>query len=196
MTEPRIDSSFKPINRFFFTMTGLGMLALLLLAGIAWLLDSRLDSFEEKAAYRPPVADPAANVAGPVTDSKKHAIYVPAYSHIYVGEGRPFLLSVTLSVRNVSPSASFTLHEVNYFDSDGKLVRELLEFPMQVSPLSTKEFLIGEKDTAGGAGANFLVSWSSADATGEKPLIESVMVGTADAQGISFTSRGVEISGQ
>ncbi|MBU2627056.1 MAG: DUF3124 domain-containing protein, partial [Proteobacteria bacterium] len=31
-------------------------------------------------------------------------IYVPAYSHIYIGDReRPFLLTVTLSIRNIDP---------------------------------------------------------------------------------------------
>ena len=37
--------------------------------------------------------------------SKGQAIYVPAYSHIYCGDReRPFLLAVTVSIRNTDPN--------------------------------------------------------------------------------------------
>ena len=37
-------------------------------------------------------------------------IYVPAYSHIYSGNReRPFLLTVTLSIRNIDPTHKITI---------------------------------------------------------------------------------------
>ena len=42
--------------------------------------------------------------------SDGQSIYVPAYSHIYSGnKERPFLLTVTLSIRNVNPKHSIKI---------------------------------------------------------------------------------------
>lgn len=41
--------------------------------------------------------------------SKGQRIYVPAYSHIYSGnKEKPFLLTVTLSIRNIDPTNTIT----------------------------------------------------------------------------------------
>ena len=41
-------------------------------------------------------------------------IYVPAYSHIYIGDHeKPFLLTVTLSIRNTDPEHPTNITTVN-----------------------------------------------------------------------------------
>lgn len=51
-------------------------------------------------------------------------VYVPVYSHIYQQDHeRTFNLITTLSVRNADPFRSFTLLEVNYYDSKGNLIQ-------------------------------------------------------------------------
>jgi hypothetical protein len=56
--------------------------------------------------------------------------------------------------------------------------------------MSSIEFVVERTESAGGAGANFVVRWGSQQ-TGVQPLIQSVMIGTA--QGISFLAAGVEM---
>lgn len=49
-------------------------------------------------------------------------IYVPAYSHIYSGNReKPFLLTVTLSIRNVDPKHSISIDLINFYESQGNL---------------------------------------------------------------------------
>jgi hypothetical protein len=116
---------------------------------------------------------------------------VPAYSTIPHGDReRDFNLSVTLSVRNVSSTASITIERVVLYDASGKIVAVYQDSPRTLMPLGTVQFVIRESDRRGGAGASFLVTWSSRGKTGP-PLVETIMIGTAGQQGISFASRGV-----
>jgi hypothetical protein len=136
---------------------------------------------------------PATGLCGEPRLSQGQLLYVPVYSHIYIGDReRPFNLAVTLSVRNTDPRKSLRLTEVDYYDSDGHLVRHYLEEPREMPPLATIRFVVAEKDVKGGSGANFLVRWESADPV-NLPVVESVMIGAQSGQGISFTSQAREI---
>ncbi|HSR36031.1 MAG TPA: DUF3124 domain-containing protein, partial [Desulfurivibrionaceae bacterium] len=67
--------------------------------------------------------------------SQGQTIYVPAYSHIYVGDREhPFLLTVTLSLRNVDTKHKVTLTAVNYYDSLGRLLKKYLPQPLVLKP--------------------------------------------------------------
>lgn len=122
--------------------------------------------------------------------SRGQAVYVPAYSHIYIGDREhPFYLTVTLSIRNTDPQIPLTLASADYFDSNGKLLRRYIEKPTIIAPFSSKRIIIKESDKEGGSGASFLVKWS-ATAPINQPIIESIMIGTKSQQGISFSSRG------
>lgn len=116
--------------------------------------------------------------------------YVPAYSHIYIGNReKPFLLTVTLHVRNVDPKHAMTLTSVNYYDSNGKLLKKYLPKPLTLRPLSSSRHVVPRDEKQGGSGAGFLVSWT-ADKAVNPPIVETVMIGAESQQGISFTSRG------
>jgi hypothetical protein len=133
-----------------------------------------------------------------VARCRGQSLYVPVYSHIYSGDReRPFYLAVTLSLRNTDPRHSIHLSRVDYYDTDGKLLRRYLEAPVTLGPLASVRYVIGEGDKAGGSGANFIVAWH-ADQPVVAPVVESVMIGTYTQQGISFTSRArvIETVGQ
>ncbi len=131
----------------------------------------------------------ATALAGSVL-TRGQTVYVPLYSHVYQGlRDRPFDLSATVSVRNTDPEKALRLVFVDYYDTAGKLVRHYLDAAESVPPLATREFQVGEKDTAGGSGAKFLIRWTS-EAPMSPPVVESVMIGTANSQGISFLSTG------
>jgi hypothetical protein len=129
---------------------------------------------------------------GPVLASGQ-LLYVPVYSHIYTGnQERPFNLAVTLSIRNTDPRTSLRLTMVDYFDTQGRLIRHYLESPVELNPLGSIRYVVAEKDVQGGSGANFLVRWE-ADSAINVPVVESVMIGAQSGQGISFTSQAREI---
>lgn len=125
-------------------------------------------------------------------------VYVPVYSHIYAEDRyleTPFLLTATLSVRSTDPDRAFTLKKVSYYDSTGKLLKQYLEKPQIVEPLSSIRFIVPESESKGGSGAKFLVEWETEPPAVVEPIIESVMIGTQMQQGISFISTGRVING-
>jgi hypothetical protein len=122
--------------------------------------------------------------------SKGQTVYVPVYSHIYGGNReRPFMLSVTLSIRNTDSKHTITVTAADYYDSDGKLLMKYIKKPVHLGKMASTRYIVKESDKAGGSGANFIVTWES-ESNVTAPLIESVMIGTQAQQGISFTSRG------
>lgn len=125
--------------------------------------------------------------------SKGQTVYVPVYSNIFSGpKKRPFQLAATLSVRNTDLGAPFRITAMDYYDTNGKLVRRYLDKPISLGPLASTYVHIEEKDVAGGFGANFIVRWQ-ADRIINAPIIECVMIGSTSGQGISFVSPGQEI---
>lgn len=122
--------------------------------------------------------------------SSGQKIYVPAYSHIYSGNTeRPFLLAVTLSIRNVDPRQAITITVVDYYATQGMHLKHYLTAQKTLKPLESLRFVIPESDKSGGSGANFMVEWTS-DRPVNPPIVEAVMIGAQSQQGISFTSRG------
>jgi len=120
-------------------------------------------------------------------------IYVPAYSHIYSGNREtPFLLTVTLSIRNIDPNHQIKITIVDYYETQGKLLKKYIDKPAILNPLESLRYVIPERDKAGGSGANFIVEWKS-DKFVNPPIVESIMIGTQSQQGVSFTSRGQTI---
>jgi len=125
--------------------------------------------------------------------SKGQRVYVPAYSHIYSGDKeKPFLLTVTLSIRNIDPTNQIKIIQVDYYETQGELLKKHIDNPISLNPLESLRYVIPERDKSGGSGANFVVEWHS-DKLVNRPIIESIMIGTQSGQGISFTSRGREI---
>ncbi|WP_298266843.1 DUF3124 domain-containing protein [Geobacter sp.] len=125
--------------------------------------------------------------------SKGQTVYVPVYSNVFSGpRSRPFHLATTLSIRSTDLSASFRVTSIDYYDTNGKLVRRYLEKPIVLGPLASSYIHIEEKDVSGGFGANFIVKWE-ADRVINAPIIECVMIGATGGQGISFVSPGQEI---
>ncbi len=125
--------------------------------------------------------------------SKGQVLYVPAYSHIYSGnKERPFLLTVTLSIRNVDPKHQIKILLVDYYETQGKILKKNIDKPIVLESLKSLRYVIPESDKRGGSGANFIIEWRS-DKFVNPPIVESIMIGTQSTQGISFTSRGKEI---
>lgn len=135
---------------------------------------------------------PAAGPAQPRTMpalSTGQTIYAPAYSHIYSGNKQvQSLLAVTLSIRNTDPNHAIKILSVDYYDTEGKRLKQYLSAPIVLSPLATTRYIIPQGDKSGGSGANFIVSWNARNPV-NAPIIETIMIGSRS----SFTSRGQEI---
>ena len=136
---------------------------------------------------------PGAAATADVKLAKKQSVYVPVYANIFSGpRKRPIHLEATLSIRGTDPSASLRITAIDYYDTDGRLVRRYLNSPKLLPPLASTHVVIGEKDSSGGIGANFIVRWE-ADRPINVPVIECLMIGVAGGQGLSFVSTGQEI---
>lgn len=141
----------------------------------------------------PEVSQPHLKVVKIADDFKavqQASIYVPIYSAIYYEDRRRTIdLAATLSVRNTDLKNSIILRSVDYYSTDGKLVKKYLTSPVEVGPMSTADFIVARTDVSGGAGANFIVDWLASKAV-SAPIAEAVMVSTGSSQSISFVSRG------
>ncbi|MCP4631431.1 MAG: DUF3124 domain-containing protein, partial [candidate division Zixibacteria bacterium] len=108
---------------------------------------------------------------------KSQTIYVPVYSHIYIGDKEfPFDLTVTLSIRNIDPTYPITIVSVDYICSDGKLLRKYLKNPIKLNAMASTRYVIESSNKSGGSGANFIVKWKSDNEVNE-PIIEGIMIG-------------------
>jgi len=120
-------------------------------------------------------------------------IYVPIYSDIYIDQlNQKNLLSATLSIRNTSYTDSLFISKIDYFNTQGSLVRGYLDNLISLPPMATVNYVIERDDESGGSGANFIVELSSNNVN-VKPLIQAVMVGENGNKGFSFTTRGISI---
>ena len=122
--------------------------------------------------------------------SRGQRVYVPAYSHILIGDrSTPFNLAATLSVRNTDPANAVSVTAIDYYDGSGRLVKRHLERPHVLRPLAATEVFVPESDTSGGFGASVLVTWT-AEAAATPPVIECLLIGARSGQGISILSPG------
>lgn len=125
--------------------------------------------------------------------SKGQTVYVPAYSNVFTGPKKiPFQLATTLSVRSTDLAAHIRITSIDYYDTNGRMIRRYLDKPLNLGPLASTFVHIEEKDASGGFGANFIVRWN-ADRVVNAPVIECVMIGATSGQGISFVSPGQEV---
>ena len=94
-------------------------------------------------------------------------LYLPIYSHVWhdevdrKGEPTKTLVSISVSIRNTDPLKSIRITSAQYYDTDGKKLREYLASPKTIGPMGTYEIFIPRSDDTGGSGANFVISWKS-----------------------------------
>ncbi|MFK7936115.1 MAG: DUF3124 domain-containing protein, partial [Saprospiraceae bacterium] len=94
----------------------------------------------------------AENIEMPYRDT----VYVPIYSEIYSKTRKDrILLTATLSIRNTSLTDSLIIRDIDYYDTNGKLVRRFIDKTLLLTPMQSIEYVIEEADKTGGVGANF-----------------------------------------
>jgi hypothetical protein len=122
--------------------------------------------------------------------SKGQTVYVPVYSHIYSGpKSTPVQLDTILSIRNTDPASAITVIAVDYYDSEGKHIKNYLTEQVRLNAMASTRYIVQIYDKSGGSGANFIVKWQSKEKV-NAPIIEGIMTGH---KGISFVSRGQAI---
>ena len=120
-------------------------------------------------------------------------LYIPVYSSIYHQSDMTFDLTATLSIDNTDLTSNITITKIDYYDTNGKFVRNFIENEIELSPLQTKQFIIKENDISGGTAAKFIIQWVS-EIRVQKPVVEAIMISTSAQQGISFKTESKTIS--
>ena len=120
-------------------------------------------------------------------------LYLPIYSHIWHGEvdsrGQPTktLVSISVSIRNTDPAKSIRINSAQYYDTDGKRLREYVTSPKTIGPMGTYEIFVPRSDDTGGSGANFVISWKS-DTPVSPPIVEGFHANLPVGRSIAFTT--------
>jgi hypothetical protein len=128
-------------------------------------------------------------------------LYLPIYSHIWHGDadnkGQPqkVLVSVSVSIRNTDPANSIRILSAQYYDTDGKKIREYLPAAKTIGPMGTHELFIPRSDDTGGSGANFVIVWKS-DAPVSPPLAEGLHAYLAAGRSVVFLTSAQPIPAQ
>lgn len=137
----------------------------------------------------------------PVNTAELHIVtgqlvFVPAYSHVFYGSNQQTMnMAITLAIHNTDPDDAIIVNSVRYYDTDGNLVRDFVDQPVELGPMATTGFQVPENDLSGGWGANFMVEWGAEQAVYE-PVIEAVMINASSGWGASFVSEGRVVSEQ
>ncbi len=119
-------------------------------------------------------------------------VYIPIYSDIYSESSlRSTLLTATLSIRSTSLTENTYIHAIEYYNTQGELVKSYLDRSLLLAPLQSIDYVIDRDDNSGGVGANFIVEWGADHNV--KPLFQAVMIGTSGQHGLSFVTEGVSI---
>lgn len=125
--------------------------------------------------------------------SYKQTFYVPIYSDIYIDrENRKVLLSATLSVRNTTLKKSLYINKIDYYDTDGALVKSYLNKPIELPAMATLNYIVEKEENKGGSGANFIIEVEGVDET-VRPVIEAVMIGDFNNKAFAFSTEGTPV---
>ena len=171
-------------------LAGASLVAVLFLVAIRSGRQYREAPTLERAPTAPPLRPLTQNLE---RVAARQTVYVPAYSHVYAGRGREVALTVTLSIRNTDADQSIVIERLQYFDNDGKLLKDYLESPVVLAPLASTDFLVEQRDMAGGVGANFLVNWVAQDPV-SLPIIEAVMLSSEGSKAFAFARPGYPVA--
>lgn len=127
----------------------------------------------------------------PDTGRKKlrgQVLYMPVYSNIPFLTKQRFDLSAFLAIHNTDLKNKIKITKIDFFNTDGKLIKSFISSDQQLNPLATMIFTIPQADQSG-TGANFLVEWM-ADQQVNEPLVESIMQDLSGNKGLAFLSTG------
>ncbi|MBB3699664.1 DUF3124 domain-containing protein [Flammeovirga yaeyamensis] len=124
----------------------------------------------------------------------KKSFYVSSYSNLYHQSGKSKIyFTVVLSLRNTSPTESLFFTKIDYYDSDGNLLKNYLKKNLEIKPLGSAEYIVEFREKVSGAGANFIVEYGAPHELKNKPIIEAINLGYIGQHGFAFTSSAQEI---
>jgi len=160
---------------------------------IVLIISSCSEKKKEKHSFKKDDWDSKQTMIVSFDDFFQGKTYLPIYSHIYhIHEERTFDLTITVSMRNISLTDTVYILKADYFNTIGENIRQYIKKPIFLCPLETLEIIIEEQDNEGGSGANFVFDWTTKNEK-NPPVFEAVMISTHGQQGLSFSTRGIQI---
>ncbi len=127
-----------------------------------------------------------------------NTVYIPIYSHVYHGnmdwtkKPESKQMAVMVSVRNTDTRTPITITSIKYYGSDGKLVRDESDKAKTLAPLAAMELFVENKDSSGGAGANYVITFT-APAPVDPPIMEALHTNFWAPGSVVFTTKGEAI---
>ena len=119
----------------------------------------------------------------------RKTIYIPVYSHVYISENVYTRLSITLSIRNSDLLKDLYVESIDYYNTEGKLVKQYIKEPHLLKPLSTVDYVVNLEDMSGGNGAKFLINVASKNKI-NTPIIQAIMTNTLGNSNLCFLTEG------
>ncbi len=101
-------------------------------------------------------------------------------------------LTVTVSLRNTDEYDTIYMGRVDFFDTDGRLLKKYTSSPVFLKPMETIEIVISQNDPTGGSGGNFIFEWKTPPGATE-PVFESVMLSVMGNNAFAYATHGWRI---
>ncbi len=121
-----------------------------------------------------------------------HTSYIPIYSDLVLSdENLHIALQSFVSIRNLSFETPFRIDALEYYDTNGKFIKNYIDQPIFVNKLATYEVVVPTNDLDGGAGAKIIIKYSLISKIDQHPLIEALFTGMHGTKAVSFSSRSV-----
>lgn len=124
-----------------------------------------------------------------VNPFENKTFYVPVYSHIYISEENYVKMAITLSIRNTDLLQDLYIEAIDYYNTEGKLVKTYITQPHILKAMSSVDFVVDLDDMSGGNGAKFLVKVASKNQT-LSPVIQAIMIHSVGNNNFSFVTDG------
>lgn len=119
-------------------------------------------------------------------------VYLPIYRNLIIDErGRRLPVHTNVYVRNLDQKQNLRLISATLFDAQGRQVGSLASKEIVLTPLAAVSFSVKPFEDDGGE-ACVIINWS-AKAPVRPPMVQGLILGTAGQQGISLTTRGVNL---
>ena len=123
-------------------------------------------------------------------DKKK--FYVPVYSHLFLSQNKYTRLSISLSIRNSDQEKDLYIESVDYYNTQGELVKKYLSQPHILKPMASIDYFVSLEDMSGGHGAKFLVNVASKEKISQ-PIIQAIMLNTSGNSNLCFLTEAYMI---
>jgi hypothetical protein len=122
-------------------------------------------------------------------------IFVPVYRGFYQFYGSTrdsYALTSTTFFYNTDAKQDIEVLSIDFYDSSGKLLKNLLDAPLLIKPQNSKEITIEPRTEPEECGAHLIVRWKS-NQPANTPVVEVLMVGQVLNRGVSFLTQGCEV---